>query len=234
MNIFFLVEGNSTEKKVYPKFIEYFFEGKLMRVREFDKITTNNYFLLSGNGYPSIFTEILRNAILDINAIRNYQYLVLTVDADETSILERQQELLFYLNKFKTEEGIVLHENCQIKLIVQNRCLETWFLGNKKVYKNNPSGQRFLEYQKFYNVQTSDPELMPVYPDFDTHASFHLDYLKEMLKERNIRYTKNYPRDVAEKHYLEQLVRRGKEDEHLESFMDFFDWCVKVKAKLET
>ena len=65
MNIYFLVEGKSTEKKVYPKFVEYFFEGRLTKVNQFNQVVDNNYFLLSGNGYPRIFTDVLKNAIVD-------------------------------------------------------------------------------------------------------------------------------------------------------------------------
>lgn len=231
MNIYFLVEGRSTEKKVYPKFIEYFFEGRLTKVNRIDNVRSNDYFLLSANGYPRIFTDVLKNAILDINSIGNYNYLVLCIDTDEGTIKDRYDELEYYLNKFQQEEGIKLDEECKIELVAQNRCIETWFLGNKRIYKENPSGNLLREYQKFYNVKLEDPELMPLLNGFDTHASFHLAYLKEMLRERNIRYTKNFPRDVAERHYLEQLILRTEEND-IQSFMSFYNFCLKIKEKI--
>ncbi|MFK7982400.1 MAG: hypothetical protein AB8G86_20630 [Saprospiraceae bacterium] len=232
MNIYFLVEGRSTEKKVYPKFVEHFFEGKLKRVSQFNKIVNNNYFLLSGNGYPRIFTDVLKNSIADINSVGTYDYLFLCIDADENSIAERQLELEEYLAEFK-KERIELNSNCTLELIVQNRCIETWFLGNKVVYKANPSSNALLKFQEFYNVEENDPELMSIFEGFDNHANFHFTYLKEMLLERNIRYTKNYPRDVAESHYLERLIERGNNNSHIQSFMHFYNLCKKIKEELE-
>jgi len=232
MNIYFLVEGRSTEKKVYPKFVEHFFEGKLTRVHQFYEITNNNYFLLSGNGYPRIFTDVLKNSIVDVNSVGNYNYLFLCIDADENSIAERQIELEEYLEEFK-KKGIILNPNCQLKLIVQNRCIETWFLGNKVIYKANPSSSTLLKFQEFYNVKENDPEIMSTFKEFDNHATFHFTYLKEMLLERNVRYTKNYPRDVAESHYLERLIERGKNDNHIQSFIYFYNLCQQIKKELK-
>lgn len=232
MNLYFLVEGRSTEKKVYPKFIEHFFEGKLTKVSQFDEVVSNNYFLLSGNGYPRIFTDILKNSISDINKVGSYNYLILCIDADENSIVERQQELSEYLEQFK-QEGVELSSNCKLELVVQNRCIETWFLGNKMVYKTNPSSRILLQFQEHYNVKDNDPELMPVFGDFDNHANFHFAYLKEMLLERNVRYTKNHPRDVAERHYLERLIERGEKDNHILSFLNFYNLCKEIKSKIK-
>ena len=232
MNLYFLVEGRSTEKKVYPKFIEHFFEGKLTKVRQFDEVVENNYFLLSGNGYPRIFTDVLKNSMVDINSVSNYNYLILCIDADEKSIAERQEELEGYLEEFK-KEGIELNQKCKLELIVQNRYIETWFLGNKAVYKANPSKEPLLKFQEFYNVKENDPELMPIFEGFDNHAIFHFTYLKEVLLERNVRYTKNHPRDVAESHYLKRLIERGENDNHILSFMKFYNLCKKIKEGLE-
>lgn len=232
MNLYFLVEGRSTEKKVYPNFIEHFFGGNLTQVKQFDAISKNNYFLLSGNGYPRIFSDILKSSIQDINSNGNYNYLILCIDADENKINERQDELNEYLEKFRLE-GIELNPKCNLELIVQNRCIETWFLGNKRVYKNNPSSPILTDFQRFYNVQINDPELMPTFSGFDNHANFHLTYLKEMLLERNVRYTKNHPRDVSEIHYLEQLVKRGQQDNHILSFMAFFNLCERIKEEMK-
>jgi len=231
MNIYFLVEGRSTEKKVYPRFVEYFFEGKLTKVNQFDKVDENNFFLLSGNGYPRIFTGVLKNSILDINSNGKYDYLILCIDSDENSIEERQEELNNYLKQFK-EEGVILTDKCKLELVVQNRCIETWFLGNKHVYKSNPSSNVLIEFQNFYNVRDNDPELMPAFKDFDNHANFHFAYLRKMLLERNIRYTKNYPRDVSESHYLERLVERGENDNHINSFIHFYNLCKNIKEEI--
>jgi len=174
----------------------------------------------------------LRNSILDINNVGNYNYLILCIDADENSIEERQHELEEYLEQFKND-GVELSPNCKLELIVQNRCIETWFLGNKIVYKTNPSSSVLLEFQNFYNVQDNDPELMSVFKNFGNHASFHFAYLRKMLLERNIKYSKNYPRSVAEKPYLERLIERGEMDNHILSFMNFYNLCKKIKEEIK-
>lgn len=81
MNIYFLVEGKSTERKVYPAWLAHLLP-ELKRVSNYNDVTNNNYYLFSANGYPSIIYEHLPNAIADINANGNYNYLVLCLDAE--------------------------------------------------------------------------------------------------------------------------------------------------------
>ena len=231
MNLYFLVEGRSTEKKVYPKFISHYIGDNLTRVNEFDKVLKNNYFLISGNGYPRILSNVLKNSIQDINTINKYDYLIICIDADDNDFEDRQNEVNRYLIEFKNE-GIELVESCEIILIVQNRCIETWFLGNEKIYKSNPQSQHLNEYQDFYNVKTNDPELLPIHEGFDTHANFHFTYLREMLLERNIRYSKNHPREVAEPYYLDELSKRCENTGHLKSFKKFIEFCEIIKEKI--
>ena len=45
MNIYFLVEGNRTEKKIYPQWLTYLVP-KLKRVKYHDEVTSNNYYLI--------------------------------------------------------------------------------------------------------------------------------------------------------------------------------------------
>ncbi len=97
--------------------------------------------------------------------------------------------------------------------------------------KKNPERELLRQYVEFYHVGESDPELMGIYAGFDTHASFHHDYLQEMLQERYRRlcYSKVNPGPVAEQHYLEQLVLRTDSDPpHLASFREFVLLCRKI------
>jgi len=71
-----------------------------------------------------------------------------------------------------------------------------------------PQGERFKIYSKFYNVETSDPELMGKMDNFYLTAHFHESYLREMLKEHNLRYRKSRPNAVLEKHYFDELLSR--------------------------
>ncbi|CAD0233235.1 conserved hypothetical protein [Planktothrix agardhii] len=90
MNIYFLVEGKSTEKKIYPKWLEYLIPN-LVRVQYYDQVENNNYYLISGQGYPRILYDGLENAVDKILEAPRYDYLVICVDADEESVEERIQ-----------------------------------------------------------------------------------------------------------------------------------------------
>lgn len=57
MNLYFLVEG-VTERKLYPKWINYLLPS-LTRVFSPDEAEQNNYYLISGGGFPSLLDEIL-------------------------------------------------------------------------------------------------------------------------------------------------------------------------------
>ena len=38
--------------------------------------------------------------------------------------------------------------------------MESWFLGNRKILKDNPQNPLMLKYLRFYNVKNDNPELM--------------------------------------------------------------------------
>lgn len=78
-----------------------------------------------------------------------------------------------------------------------------------------------------------DPEQMGNHDDFETHAQFHQDYLIELLKERNIRYSKKNPQGVIEEYYLNELIKRSKETLHIPTFQDFIDFCSMVRKELK-
>ena len=73
---------------------------------------------------------------------------------------------------------------------------------------------------------------MGIYPNFNTHSQFHADYCTEFLRERNIRYSKNRPNGVVDKDYLESLILRNEETNHIKSFKLFIDFCEKVNLEI--
>ncbi len=107
--------------------------------------------------------------------------------------------------------------------------METWFLGNNRVFKNNPQDQEYLRYINFYNVSNDDPELMDNGDEerCDNKAQFHLRYLKSMFRERNMSYKKNRPNEVCKKSYLAELITRYKATNHIHSFGRWYDFVVK-------
>ena len=160
-----------------------------------------------------------------IFAIDSYKWACNTYKSNlRLDIIHRRiQDINYYL-----ENKNLKITNCGFKIIVQNRCLETWFLGNRVVYPRQPNSETFREYAKFYNVSIDDPELMGLYKDFASISLFHYSYLKEMLAERGIRYTKSIPRAVTDPPYIQQLIARVEETDHLKTLKDFFDFCHSI------
>lgn len=98
MNIYFLVEGNSTEKKIYPQWLKYLVP-ELKQVKYFNEVQHNNYYLISGEGYPSILHDGLHNAVDKVQETQKYDYLVLCVDADEETVAERGNYIKNFIEK---------------------------------------------------------------------------------------------------------------------------------------
>jgi hypothetical protein len=231
MNIYFLVEGKSTEKKIYPKWLEYLIPD-LVRVKYYDQVKHNNYYLISGQGYPRILDEGLENAIDKILETQKYDYLVICVDADEESVQERNQYIHDFIRGFLWQKGINLGKT-QVEIILQNRCIETWLLGNRKIFDSRqPLDLPLLDYVKYYDVSQRDPEKMGQYT-MRNHADFHGEYLKEVFKSKGITYTKKYPQDAQEKYYFQALQRRVRDmPEDLKTFQGFLEFCEKIKKNM--
>jgi hypothetical protein len=228
MNIYFLVEGKRTEMKVYPQWLSHLVP-ELKRVQIFNAATKNNYFIFSGNGFPSLLDNHLRNCVIDINNAGNYDYFVICLDADEQNIADCKQEIF----DFMEQEKIMLNSKTKFEIIVQNKCLETWFLANPKIFKKNPSNDFLRECIVFYNVKQNDPELMTKLSDFEGSTSvFHSVYLQELLAEKNVIYSKKNPQSVTEKYFLTQLIERNQKTNHIQSFQYFIDFCQKIKGSI--
>lgn len=228
MNIYFLVEGRRTEMKVYPKWLSILIP-KLNRVQWHHEVTSNNYCIFNGDGFPSLLDNHLKNSIEDINASGNFDYLVICLDSDDDSIEERKQQVIDFIN----DENIKINKRTKLIIIVQNKCFETWFLGNTKIFKKNPKSSYLVNCISHYNVKLNDPELMDKPLDFEqTTAIFHSSYLQEILTERKVDYSKKNPKEVTEKYFLEELIKRNLKTNHLQSFKEFIDFCDKIKEEM--
>ncbi len=184
MNLYFLVEGRSTERKVYPKWLSFLIPD-LTRIKDYTDANDNNYYLFSGEGFPAIIDNHLINTIKDINESGKFDYLILCIDADEDSIADRNKQVLD-----KIKKNNIKLKNCELILIIQNKCIETWFLANRAICSSEPQRILLQDFIKFYNVKLDDPELMGKYTGFSTTTKFHEAYLKELLAENNKSYTK--------------------------------------------
>lgn len=229
MNLYFLVEGRRTEKKVYPQWLGHLIP-ELTRVARYDQVDKNNYFIFSGQGYPSLLHNHLKNAIKDIHASGRYSHLVLCLDADEFSIDARKAEVSAFLR----DNNISLR-GAELRIIVQNRCFETWFLGNRKIIPRTPQSPRMREFLYFYDVRKFDPETMGCLPGFDNHAQFHVTYLQEVFAERDLAYSKISPGPVATQQYLSELVMRTQTSpSHLLSFQEFLQFCEMIRSAISS
>lgn len=224
MNLYFLVEGRRTERQVYPAWLAHLLP-QFSRVGVAGNASDNNYYLISGNGYPRILDETLPNAIDEVNELGNFDFLVVVIDSDEEGVAEKEREIRNYI-----DENNLRLRNCELKIVVQNRAIETWFLGNRDVFKPVPEDEKLRDYIDFYNVSTQDPEAMG-FPedDFDNHATFHFKYLKKMLRERGVRYSKVSAGGVTDLAYLNALQSRIRDTQHLSSLQSFLDFCDRIR-----
>ncbi|MEG4116061.1 hypothetical protein QUA43_01010 [Microcoleus sp. N9_B4] len=226
MNLYFLVEGTQSEKKVYPAWLSYLLP-ELQRVESCDDVNEKNYYLISGEGYPSLY-NFIPPAIAEINSNGKYSYFVVCLDAEENTVSELKTEI----DEFLSQQKLKLN-NAELVLIFQNRCLESWLLGNRKIYSKNPQDKALLDYTRYYDVSVNCPENMGRYQEFNTHAQFHGAYLRALFESKNITYSKKRPGDVLKPFYLEQLLARIQvHPEQLTTFRQFIDFCNIVKSKL--
>lgn len=229
MNIYFLVEGRRTERKLYPAWLSHLVP-ELEQIDSPDEVEENNYYLVSAEGYPSILYAHMPNAIEDIKASGKYHYFVVCLDAEEFSVQERKEEIYTSLQKNK-----VKLEATRLIPIIQNRCIETWLLDNRKVYVRNPQNPRLVQYTQYYDVSLEDSELMGIYPEFNTHAQFHYAYLKAIFSEKHMTYSKRQPGNAGDFSYLKQLQSRiNEEPTHLATFRDFIAFCATMRSALKS
>jgi len=226
MNLFFLVEGEKTEVKIYKKWVEHTFP-QLTFVKNIQLVTTNCFCIFPAGGYPKIFTDEpspLDICLTDITKHGSIDHFFICLDSEEEDYKIRFKEVETELETLN-EIGISSSVQTSIHIIVQHCCIETWFLGNTKMLRKNPQSQNLLEFKKFYDVSINDPELMDCPDGYLTKASFHLEYLKKMLKEKNpnLTYTKKYQGPTTEKAYLEALRQRCEKTGHLSSLKRLFD-----------
>lgn len=248
MNFYFVFEGK-TEPIVYKKWLSVLLPD-LTEVDSFDAVNQNNYYYESDMGVPSCY-RVAANAIQEINDFPKYSYLVLFTDADRFTVSEKKAEAYEQIkSELKDKPFKTLPKNCQLEIIVQKVCIETWFLGNRDFFVRHPQHNATLkQYIAYFDVSKSNPEDLAsgfVQDEentkdifgYKTKALFHESYLREIFKERSsasnksFSYHKSKPMEVQEKYYLEQLIARMEANsDHLLSFQEFIKFCLKIKGQ---
>lgn len=209
MNLYFLVEGDRTEPKLYRSWLRHALPH-LDEVQLASDLTANRYFLISGGGYPS-YMQRIHDSLLEIKDNPAVDHFFICIDSEERTCEEKRAEIEDELAR--AEHATQVRDgnpHFQAHVIVQHCCIETWFLGHRAMMTRNPTSGDLLRFQRFFDVRTDDPEQMGMLDGYVTRASFHLAYLKAMLLERNphLHYTKLRPGVVLESHYLEALRER--------------------------
>jgi hypothetical protein len=222
-----LSRGGGPEAKIYRAWLSHLIP-ELRRMARYDELIPDSYFLFSAEGYPSIILEHIPNSIEDINRIGGYDYFIVALDADQSTVQDRIDEI----NESLSDKQIHLI-GTELRIVVQNRYIETWLLGNRRIVRRNPTSLALQEYLGHYDVRLENPELMPEHADFNTHAQFHARYLKEVFRERNIHYSKKQPGHALDRRYLEELISRvNDEPSHLGSLKVFLDFCSLVRSQI--
>ena len=215
MNLYVVIEGK-VEKSVYRSWIP-LVNPQLSYVEDLSEIGNDNFYLISGGGYPGYF-DVIDNAILDVNEIGIFDRLVISADSEEMTLEEKYQELFDYVSEKKCSS--------EIRIIIQHFCFETWGLGNRKAVSPHTSSQKLQEYKQFFNVRVNDPELLPPYIKEGLNRSqFAEKYLRLALndKRKNLTYTKKTPNVLLHPKYFAQVKNRVEETQHIHSFEAFLE-----------
>lgn len=224
MNIYIIVEGKTTEPIVYTAWLN-ILVPQMSKIENAWEVAENNYYLFSSQGIPSIYKHVA-NAIVDINNINagnkgKYDYLLVCLDTEE----ETREYIEEQISKAVNENGEEL-KDAKLLVFEQKVCMETWFLGNRKVFKANAQDDVLLSYISEYNVRDLNPENMNnLRPEhYSTKAKFHQDYLKRMFRERNMRYSKSKPDEVCKELFLKQLISRYHDTNDIKTFGSWYEF----------
>jgi len=215
MNIYVVVEGSSTEPKVYPCWIREV-NPLLTQVNHINEVTNNHFLIRTGGGYPFIF-KMIEAAIADTNEHTNFDRLVVALDSEEASYNDRYAEIQEFIAQY--------NPRVEVRIIIQHFCIEAWALGNTKVLSAKPRLDKYKEYKAVFDVNTEDPELLPAYvPEDLNRAQFSKKYLNIALQNRrsHLYYSERNPQVIAQPSYFSELKKR-LEGDHIKSFQHFIN-----------
>ncbi len=213
MNLHVVVEG-MTEKPVYKRWIPFVYRG-LKYVDSVLECVSDNFSIVSGGGYPN-YLDVVAAAVEDVNSADNIHRLIVAVDSENMDCREKREEV----EQFLSDKPC----SARVFVVVQHFCLETWALGNKKLGPRHPDDSRLRAYKRLFNVLTEDPEAMPPHEEEGRNRSqFALLYLKLMLREKQLRYTKTNPEPLLNWAYFEQVRLRQARTGHVSSFSAFLE-----------
>lgn len=213
MNFYIVVEGDRSEALIYPKWIK-LLNPKMSQVTSIADIKSDNFFLVSGHGYPN-YLNIIRNAVLDSNGNDSIDRLVIAIDSEDFSVAEKTLEIESVIQEIGATKDT--------RIIVQEKCFESWCLGNRKIIQRNPQNKALQKFKQFYDVSIDDPAKMGAINDETTEAQFAFKYLSLAMQEKGIYYSKKDPRYVADSKFFFHLQRRLQDTNHIATFANFLN-----------
>jgi hypothetical protein len=101
--------------------------------------------------------------------------------------------------------------------------METWLLGNQRMFRKNSPDPEIREYSQAFNVSQNDPELLPSHPHRNwNRAQFAYHYLRAGIRdvcgENRPNYSKRNPGPVLDEGYYSQVLDRFHRKKHIVSF----------------
>ncbi|MFN0034593.1 MAG: hypothetical protein ACKVUS_05965 [Saprospiraceae bacterium] len=229
MNLYFLVEG-LTEFKVYPIWIEYLSSSKLARCNSYLDVSTNHYYVFNCEGAGKMVHRSIADAINEIVAHPVFDFFVIVIDAEDNAVSERMQRVQTAIR----EASVQLPPNCQVEILIQRVCFETWLCGHTDHFltAKSSTNKSVREFMEDYDMGNLDPEAMPINPRNRTNCThltigkYHSTYLHWMLHPR---YSKRNADLIIDTQYLNRLVqRKNKTPSHLDTFGQMLAFLQRV------
>lgn len=222
MSLYILVEGRRTEKAVYPCWVNY--ATGLVKKETPENPDENDFFIISGYGYPCIITNHLKNAIADVN-LYAYDNFWIVVDADDEDIDSRRRYIQENINKYK------LNPNVKVDIIIQKTCIETFGLANNSFFpKPENINAELSKFKDKYDVTTQDPALLITSKSVDgiNTAGFHESYLKAIFVANGTSYTKKRPGLFKSEDFFNGIKERFQQTGHIISFSEILSAMEKL------
>lgn len=225
MNLCFLVEGEQTEKHVYRAWIKHTFPA-LSEVSTTGAMSADTYCIIAGYGNPQ-YKKRIPELMEDFRTYPAIDHFFICIDAESKAYAEAVEEIEAEVAKHARAQQLSVH------IIVQNGCIETWFLGHTAMVQQAAGASKLAKLMQFFDVSVNDPEQMGGHPEHPIRAHFHEVYLEEMFLAQTPRqrYRKKSPGLVLEKPYLHALRERCRTTGHLPSLQKLFTtWDALVPA----
>ena len=218
MNFYLLVEGERCEPAVYAAWLAQWFP-MMSQVKRLAEVQENHYFIVKGGGQPEVMKRIT-DSIQDIVAHGNIDRFFVCLDAESMGYDERLRRVRQVVDGARTETKIKERmPKFREHIIIQNVCIETWFLGNVAIVEAASAHSLVKPLRDGYDVTNLDPEHLPHDPRFKVRAQFHKHYLKQVLHARN----RKFPGIAQDSAYTHALRDRCATTNHLRSLQRLFD-----------